>query len=98
MFRSITVDTKIFIIFLAQGGEARKSGGEKLRRGVESEHFPRVIVDPVCGLLELFPGDFLKVRPFHKDNNKTTVESIEKAISNPSWGHFPTKVSPWRLS
>ena len=30
----------------------------------------------------------------HKDNNKTTVESIGKAIPNQSWGHFLPKVSP----
>ena len=31
---------------------------------MESEHFPGVIVNPVRGLSEIFPGDFLKVRSF----------------------------------
>lgn len=31
----------------------------------------------------------------HKDNYKTTVESIGKAISNQSWGRFLVKVPPY---
>ena len=31
---------------------------------MESEHFPGIVVDPVRGLPELFPGDPLKVCPF----------------------------------
>ena len=31
---------------------------------MESEHFPRIVIDPFCRLSELFPGDFLEVRPF----------------------------------
>ena len=44
--------------------EARESGGKKLRRSMKTEYFPWIVVDPVCGLPELFWETRLKSVPF----------------------------------